>query len=101
MADYDIGPAAQKLRPRIIMPRSRRARGLLVAFMLLIAAGCWPVIMLFNRPAVVAGLPLMALWSYVIVFLSVALMALGNRLPREDSRAEAEQGHSSGESRTS
>ncbi|WP_456269301.1 hypothetical protein M1D97_03140 [Kushneria sp. AK178] len=67
------------------MPRSCRARGLLVAFMLLLAAGCWPVITIFNRPVVVAGLPLMALWSYVIVFSSVALMALANRLPRDDS----------------
>ena len=69
------------------MPRSRRARWLLVAFLLLLAAGCWPVIMLFNRPVVVAGLPLLALWSYVIVFASVALMALGNRLSgRETTR---------------
>ncbi|WP_457808724.1 hypothetical protein [Kushneria sp. EE4] len=80
MADNDIGPGAEKLRRRVIMPRSRRARWLLAAFALLLAAGCWPVIMLFNRPVVVAGLPLMALWSYVIVFASVALMALANRL---------------------
>lgn len=100
MADDNIGPAAQKLRTRIITPRSRRARGLLVAFMLLLAAGCWPVIMLFNRPAVVAGLPLMALWSYIIVFSSVALMALGNRLPRDDSKTEAEYARTSGEART-
>ncbi len=80
MADNTIGPEAQKLRTRCITPRTRRARWLLVAFMLLLAAGCWPVIMLFNRAVVVAGLPLMALWSYIIVFASVALMALANRL---------------------
>ncbi|WP_299260296.1 hypothetical protein [uncultured Kushneria sp.] len=80
MTDHTIGPDAKKLRSRVIMPRSRRGCWLLAAFMLLLAAGCWPVIMLFNRPVVVAGLPLMALWSYVIVFASVALMALANRL---------------------
>lgn len=80
MTDHNIGPDAKKLRSRVIMPRSRRARWLLAAFMLLLAAGCWPVITLFNRPVVAAGLPLMALWSYVIVFASVALMALANRL---------------------
>ncbi|GHC26594.1 hypothetical protein GCM10010082_19750 [Kushneria pakistanensis] len=84
MADNDIGPAAQKLRTRFITPRSRRARWLLLAFMLLLAAGCWPVIMLFNRPVVAGGLPLMALWSYVIVFASVALMALANQLLAKD-----------------
>lgn len=87
MTDHNIGQDGKTLRQRLIMPRSRRARWLLVAFLLLLAAGCWPVIMLFNRPVVVAGLPLLALWSYVIVFASVALMALGNRLSgRETTR---------------
>ncbi|REC94652.1 hypothetical protein [Kushneria indalinina] len=92
MADNDIGPDAQKLRHRVILPRSRRARWLLVAFVLLLAAGCWPVIVLFNRSVVVAGLPLMALWSYVIVFASVALMALANRLLAGDNDA-SQSGH--------
>lgn len=60
---------------------------LLVAFVGLIAAGCWPVIMLFNHPLVVVGLPLMALWSYVIVLCSVAFMALANHLLARDDDA--------------
>ncbi|WP_227875763.1 hypothetical protein [Kushneria konosiri] len=89
MTDRNIGRDGKTLRQRLILPRTRRARGLLLAFLLLLAAGCWPVIMLFNRPVVVAGLPLMALWSYVIVFASVALMALGNRLlTRETTQDE-------------
>ncbi|SPJ33086.1 hypothetical protein [Kushneria phyllosphaerae] len=92
MTNHTIGPDAKKLRSRVIMPRSRCARWLLVAFLLLLAVGCWPIITLFNRPVVAAGLPLMALWSYVIVFSSVALMALGNRLSRGDSEA-AQAGH--------
>ena len=94
MADNTIGPETQKLRARCITPRTRRARWLLVAFLLLLAAGCWPVITVFNRSVVAAGLPLMALWSYVIVFASVALMMLANRVltgGSDDTRAAHDQ----------
>ncbi|RKR07595.1 hypothetical protein C7446_0410 [Kushneria sinocarnis] len=74
--------------PRFVRPTSRRGWLLLAAFILIIAAGCWPVIALVNQPVRVLGLPLIALWAYGIVLASVAVMALGNRwLARSDPPA--------------
>ncbi|OHV08179.1 hypothetical protein [Kushneria phosphatilytica] len=74
-----------------VRPTSRRGWLLLIAFILIIAAGCWPIIALVNHPMRVLGLPLIALWAYVIVLASVAVMALGNRwLARRERDASSD-----------
>ncbi|NWO08848.1 hypothetical protein HLV40_00185 [Chromohalobacter salexigens] len=64
----------------IVRPTTGRGWVLTLAFVVLIAAGIWPVIGWFNRACVVLGLPLIAVWAYVIVFACCGVMAIGNRL---------------------
>ncbi len=58
--------------------------GFFIAFMMLVLAGTWPVIGLVNRATLVMGLPLMVVWSYVIILSCVAVMLVGNRIVERD-----------------
>ena len=51
---------------------------------MLVLAGTWPVIGLVNRATLVMGLPLMVVWSYVIILSCVAVMLVGNRIVERD-----------------
>ncbi|MFG6667037.1 hypothetical protein ACGK9R_07995 [Halomonas sp. HNIBRBA4712] len=72
------------MRQRFVLPTSRAGWGLLAAFVGLVLAGTWPVIGLFNRVVLLFGLPLMIVWSYVIIFACVAVMLIGNRIVEGD-----------------
>ncbi|MGO3216516.1 MAG: hypothetical protein ACTIJ4_10480, partial [Halomonas sp.] len=58
----------------IVLPTSRAGWGLLVAFVALVLAGTWPVIGWVNRATLVMGVPLMVVWSYLIIVACVAVM---------------------------
>ncbi|MFI0471921.1 hypothetical protein ACGLWX_04255 [Halomonas sp. HMF6819] len=72
------------MRRLFVLPTSRAGWGLLLAFIVLVLAGTWPVIGLINQAALVYGLPLMIVWSYVIIFSCVGVMLVGNRLVERD-----------------
>ncbi len=72
------------MRRRIVLPTSRAGWGLLGAFIALVLAGIWPVIGLMNRAVLVLGLPLLIVWSYVIIFACVGVMLVGNRIVERD-----------------
>ena len=46
--------------------------------------GIWPVIGWVNRATLVMGLPLLVVWSYVIILSCVAVMLVGNRIVERD-----------------
>ncbi|WP_136246947.1 hypothetical protein [Halomonas borealis] len=70
----------------VVLPTSRAGWGLLLAFMAVIAAGIWPVIGWVNRAVLFLGLPLLVVWSYLVIVACVAVMLVANRLieRRED-----------------
>lgn len=72
------------MRRLIVLPTSRAGWGLLIAFVSLVLAGTWPVIGLVNRATLVMGLPLLVVWSYVVIFACVAVMLIGNRIVERD-----------------
>ena len=52
--------------------------------MALVMAGTWPIIGLVNRATLVLGLPLMVVWSYLVIFSCVVVMLIGNRIVERD-----------------
>lgn len=46
----------------------------------MVAAGIWPVIGWVNRAVLVLGLPLLVVWSYVVIFACFAVMLIANRV---------------------
>lgn len=72
------------MRRLFVLPTSRAGWALLVAFVALVLAGTWPVIGLVNHAVLVFGLPMMIVWSYVIIFSCVGVMLVGNRIVEGD-----------------
>ena len=72
------------MRHFLVLPTSRAGWGLLIAFVALVLAGTWPVIGLVNRATLVLGLPLMVVWSYLVIFACVVVMLIGNRIVERD-----------------
>lgn len=68
------------MRRLIVLPTSRAGWGLLIAFVALVMAGTWPIIGWVNRATLVMGLPLMVVWSYLVIFACVVVMLIGNRI---------------------
>ncbi|NYT72095.1 hypothetical protein HZU72_06570 [Halomonas sp. QX-2] len=68
----------------LVLPTSRAGWGLLIAFVLLVLAGTWPVIGWVNRATLVMGLPLLVVWSYLVIFACVVVMLIGNRIVERD-----------------
>jgi len=62
------------MRRIFVLPTSWAGWGLFIAFVALVLAGIWPVIGWVNRATLVMGLPLLVVWSYVIMFACVAVM---------------------------
>lgn len=72
------------MRRLMVLPTSGAGWGLLIAFIVLVMAGTWPVIGLVNRATLVMGLPLMVVWSYLVIFACVVVMLIGNRIVERD-----------------
>ncbi|MGQ7261626.1 hypothetical protein [Vreelandella sp. V005] len=72
------------MRRLIVLPTSRAGWGLFIAFMALVIAGTWPIIGLVNKATLVLGLPLMVVWSYLVIFACVVVMLIGNRIVERD-----------------
>ncbi|WP_252107104.1 MULTISPECIES: hypothetical protein [unclassified Halomonas] len=72
------------MRHLFVLPTSRAGWVLLAAFVMLVLAGIWPVIGFVNRAALVFGLPLMIVWSYVVIFSCVGVMLVGNHIVEGD-----------------
>lgn len=68
----------------LVLPTSRAGWGLLIAFLALVLAGTWPVIGWVNRATLVMGLPLLVVWSYLVIFACVVVMLIGNRIVERD-----------------
>ena len=64
----------------VVLPTSRAGWALLIAFVAVVAAGVWPVIGWVNRAMLVLGLPLLVVWSYVVIFVCFAVMLIANRV---------------------
>ncbi|SOC40770.1 hypothetical protein SAMN05878391_1109 [Salinicoccus kekensis] len=50
----------------------------LVVFTLLL--GIWPVIHLFNQDILIFGMPLLMLWSIVIIIMTTSVMMIINKI---------------------
>ncbi|MEN1967964.1 hypothetical protein WMZ97_07750 [Lentibacillus sp. N15] len=50
----------------------------LIAFIILL--GSWPIIHLFNTEVIIFGLPLLMIWSIVLVILATFSMVLINKI---------------------
>ncbi|QJQ96291.1 MULTISPECIES: hypothetical protein [Halomonadaceae] len=73
----------------VVLPTTRAGWVLLAAFVLLVVAGIWPVIGWVNRATLIFGLPMLAVWSYVVIFACFAVMLIANRVvEREETRDE-------------
>ncbi|CBV42830.1 hypothetical protein [Halomonas elongata] len=64
----------------VVLPTSRAGWVLLIVFVAVVAAGIWPVIGWVNRAVLVLGLPLLVVWSYVVIFACFAVMLIANRV---------------------
>ncbi|MGO2146694.1 MULTISPECIES: hypothetical protein [Halomonas] len=73
------------MRRLLVLPTSRAGWGLLIAFLTLIAMGTWPMIGWVNRATLVLGLPLIVVWSYLVIFSCVVVMLIGNRIVERDN----------------
>lgn len=73
------------MRCLLVLPTTRAGWGLLIAFVALVVMGTWPVIGWVNRATLVLGLPLMVVWSYLVIFACVAVMLVGNRIVERDN----------------
>lgn len=73
------------MRRLLVLPTTRGGWGLLIAFVALVVMGTWPVIGWVNRATLVLGLPLMVVWSYLVIFACVAVMLVGNRIVERDN----------------
>ncbi|MGO3055425.1 hypothetical protein ACT3R7_13255 [Halomonas sp. AOP43-A1-21] len=73
------------MRRLLVLPTTRAGWGLFIAFVALIVMGTWPVIGWVNRSILVLGLPLMVVWSYLVIFACVAVMLVGNRIVEGDN----------------
>ncbi|MBE0462380.1 MAG: hypothetical protein ACTIDY_12205 [Halomonadaceae bacterium] len=73
------------MRRLLVLPTTRAGWGLFIAFVALIVMGTWPVIGWVNRSILVLGLPLMVVWSYLVIFACVAVMLVGNRIVERDN----------------
>lgn len=72
------------MRRLLVLPTSKAGWGLLIAFVALVMSGTWPVIGLVNRATLVMGMPLMVVWSYLVIFACVAVMLIGNFIVERD-----------------
>ncbi|WGI24394.1 hypothetical protein QEN58_13780 [Halomonas alkaliantarctica] len=72
------------MRRLLVLPTSRAGWGLLIAFLALVLAGTWPVIGWVNRATLVMGLPLLVVWSYLVIFACVVVMLIGNHIVERD-----------------
>ena len=68
----------------LVLPTSRAGWGLLIAFVVLVLAGTWPGIGWVNRATLVMGLPLLVVWSYLVIFACVVVMLIGNCIVERD-----------------
>ena len=68
----------------LVLPTTRAGWGLFIAFVILIMIGTWPVIGWVNRATLVLGLPLMVVWSYLVIFACVGVMLIGNYIVERD-----------------
>lgn len=72
------------MRRLLVLPTTRAGWGLLIAFAALVLMGVWPVIGWVNRATLVMGLPLLVVWSYLVIVACVAVMLVGNRIVERD-----------------
>ncbi|GHC35182.1 hypothetical protein [Aidingimonas halophila] len=71
----------------VVLPTSRAGWWLLIAFLAVVAAGIWPVISWVNHAILILGLPLLVVWSYVVIFACFGVMLIANRvLERKEDR---------------
>lgn len=73
------------MRLLLVLPTTCAGWGLLIAFVALIVMGTWPVIGWVNQATLVLGLPLMVVWSYLVIFACVAVMLVGNCIVERDN----------------
>ncbi|WP_129140663.1 hypothetical protein [Modicisalibacter coralii] len=65
---------------RPILPTTARGRLTLTLFLVVIAGGLWPVVLIANQARLVLGIPAVAAWACLLVLASSAVMLIGNRL---------------------
>lgn len=65
---------------RLRTPRTARGWISLSIIVVVILAGIWPIIPLFNTDTLIFGMPLLMVWAIVILFISTAAMVIVNRL---------------------
>ena len=65
---------------RLLMPTTARGWVSLGIIVLAILLGIWPVIPLFDRDVLVAGLPLLMVWSIAMLGITTLAMVLVNRI---------------------
>ncbi|QEM83396.1 hypothetical protein [Halomonas binhaiensis] len=68
------------MRPTFVRPTSWRGWLVLIGFVSVILAGIWPVIGWVNQAVLVAGMPKLLVWSYVVLLSCSLMMWLGNLL---------------------
>lgn len=73
-------PRSTTMKAKFRLPRTRLGWLFLVLFVVNVMIGSWPIIPLFNQNVVVLGLPLLILWSYIVVFTTVFLMWLSTKM---------------------
>jgi nitrate reductase NapE component len=56
--------------------RGGRSRAFFIMYALLALCGLWPVVAIFNRPALFLGLPLLEVWSFFVAIATAAAMFL-------------------------
>jgi hypothetical protein len=68
------------MKAKIRLPKTRLGWTFFVLFIFNVLIGIWPIVPLFNQNAIVLGLPLLMLWSYLIIFTTTFLMWLSSKM---------------------
>jgi len=62
------------------LPKSKKGWLSLGLVILTLLLGIWPVIHLFNQEILIFGMPLLMLWSIIIIFITTAVMVIVNKI---------------------
>lgn len=62
------------------LPKSKKGWLSLSLVVLTLLLGIWPVIHLFNQEILIFGMPLLMLWSIIIIFITTAVMVIVNKI---------------------
>jgi tryptophan-rich sensory protein len=71
----------KKMKPFVfVRPKTGKEKLVFFLFLIPIICGCAPVILLFNKPILVLGMPLLMLWAICVVLMVIVVTRIAYKL---------------------